>query len=732
MSYNTDRPIKSFIEDSLGRSSFSKQLGKAISEYKGKDSLVNGLYGKWGTGKTSVANMALEELEKESSKNVNKPIILKFNPWNYSDKDNLINLFFSELQSKIKLSGNKEYKKSIGKFLKEYASWIDVTSLSSFVGCAFAPLVKALILMTSHRLLRSNSLSETKMKLAEALAKSNQKIVVVIDDIDRLTNSQIRDIFQLVKQVGDFPNIIYILIMERQIVQNALSEIHNCDGNEYLEKIIQIPFEIPELNKIKVKESFYKKLDYTLEEISPDIIYDQQYFSKIFSNCIEPYLQNLRDINRLFNVFFFRYSLLFKETSLEDMIGITAIEVFEPKLFKWIASNKDAICGGRMHAIITYKKSAEELKNIYKKSFKELGIDPEKALNCVAAMFPMFAKDIGMHLLYSYESFSDMKSQMRIGHYDRFDLYFAMDIEKIPVSRTIINECIYNLDKLALKEIILEINKKGNIAYFLEQLMTLVDKVPYERLNLIATVLINEGNEFLGFTNNIAFPISASNYVIYCIDDIIKRLKTSEERYEVLNNNLQVCSAASLGIITKIIIQIETAYGKVDRKKFNKEDQLISIEQLVKLEKLYVKKVKEIVYKESISNIKELAKVKYLWESIDLDSATEFFKSFLIDNVSKLKFVCKMAENWYGTSGNGWSYTSKYYSNFISNEEIYEMIDKFDKNNLDVFTELEQIKLASFFLNYKKDEMYNITEERAKELVAEWKNSCTPSTEEVD
>ena len=60
------------------------------------------------------------------------------------------------------------------------------------------------------------------------------------------------------------------------------------------------------------------------------------------------------------------------------------------------------------------------------------------------------------------------------------------------------------------------------------------------------------------------------------------------------------------------------------------------------------------------------------------------------------------------------------YSDYISDEKIYELIDGFDKTNINVFTELEQIKLASFFLNYNKSEMYHVSLEKAKELVDEW------------
>ncbi|WP_192932847.1 P-loop NTPase fold protein [Lachnobacterium bovis] len=57
--------------------------------------------------------------------------------------------------------------------------------------------------------------------------------------------------------MGDFPNVIYLLSMDRDVVTRALEEVHDCDGYEYLEKIIQVTFEIPELRKNKLHKVFF-------------------------------------------------------------------------------------------------------------------------------------------------------------------------------------------------------------------------------------------------------------------------------------------------------------------------------------------------------------------------------------------------------------------------------------------------------------------------------------------
>lgn len=86
--FNTDKPINKISEDKLGRSSFAKQLANAIMQFKTKDNYAISLQGKWGCGKTSVLNMAVEEIRQLSEvvDNSEKIVIVQFNPWNFTDK----------------------------------------------------------------------------------------------------------------------------------------------------------------------------------------------------------------------------------------------------------------------------------------------------------------------------------------------------------------------------------------------------------------------------------------------------------------------------------------------------------------------------------------------------------------------------------------------------------------------------------------------------------------------
>lgn len=720
MNYSTDRPIEKEEQDLLGRATFSKRLGETMYEYDFKSGLVIGIFGKWGSGKTSVINMASAEIERLAKNNQNKPIIFRFAPWNFSDKDNLISLFFENLKNKLEIQTNKEFKEDLGKALRDYASAFDALSMVPVIGSGMAAIVKTIMKVKGSSLMEIPDLEKTRKKLEEELIKSGKKIVIIIDDIDRLTNSQIRDIFQLVKQVADFPNIIYVLAMDRAVVSNALGEVHNIDGNEYLEKIIQVPFELPDLRKSKLNNIFLTKINEILDEYSKEFILDEEYWNNVVIDCIYPFINNLRDVNRIGNIFRFKYGALHQETAFEDLLSITVLEVLQPKLYKWIRENKESVCGGYMHGLSISLGLKNDYQKKYREEFESLGIDPEMAMNCLSTLFPVFAKDINKSK-NNIKLQKDAKEKMRLADSERFDLYFMFDLDEIKVSRNTVNDCIYNLDREQLFDQIKNINKSGNIVYFLEEINALKNRIPNSRLELIVSTMLKLQAEFKG-ERGVSFLVeSASGMAYHFIMDILKNFNEEIERYRVIRTTLADIDKDSLGPLATIINSIELSYGRLAADSENKDEQIISLEHLKKLEKLYVERLHDITDTESILEIKGYDIIFYLWDSFDEEGVRNYLEKIFENKINKLKFICSMAGKWNGTNGSGWVVSQDSYKKYIKPEEVYTLIQNIDKKELSKLSEIEQIKLASFVLNYESNKKYEATEQIAKKLVNEWK-----------
>lgn len=717
--YNTDKPIECINNDLLGRSSFSKQLGKALCNYPGTDSLVVGLFGRWGTGKTSVINMALQEISEISNGSEKSPIIIKFSPWNYSSQDNLILQFFKCIESKIALQENDAVKKKIGKALADYADAFDIVSVIPVVGGIIAPIAKTAANSVGKRLSKQKDLDESKKVLEEALLEYDRKIIIVIDDIDRLSNVQIRDIFQLVKQVADLPNMLYVLAMDRDVVTRALNDVQHYDGNDYLEKIIQIPFVIPEISEEKLHYVFFKKLDEVIFS-NKEYNLDKYYWNKIFENCIKPYIKTLRDVNRIINSFQFRFGVLSAELCLEEIVALTVLDVIEPQLFKWISQNKELVCGSVIHSLLVGHAKPEEIRKKYIEEFEKMNISSDKAIKAVATLFPVFAKDINEHT-YGYCAEENKRGQMRIAQSERYDLFFLLDLEQLKVSRKVLLDFINIYSEEEIDKVIDELNDEETMPFFLNELQALLPKVEYKRIKMIINSLFRKRLSLVGEDTSFMFMISSSDRAEFCIEELLKKLQTDEERFEILLE--QICSGNVdlMASVSKMINHIELSYGRLASNKEEIKDQIISLEQLKQLENAYTTEIKK--YAGSIINHKEFYIMFYLWKCFDKENAEKYISKCLKNEDNCLKYICRMSGRWSGTAGVGWKYNAGDDEKYIADQELLEIVNSYDKKIiLNEYTELELIQIASFVLNFKRDEMYHVNVDKAKELIEKWQN----------
>lgn len=700
MTYSSDKPIIKITEDLLGRAPFSLQLAKAITNYNENSGLVIGIYGGWGTGKTSIINMIENEISNFED---DKTIFIRFSPWNYSDKDNLIRLFFESL--KIKL--NIHHKKIIDNAINNYLDALDILTLipgfnHTIVG----------IIINFFKLFRKNNesldLEASKKSLEKHLLDINKKIIVVIDDLDRLTNIQIRETFQLVKQVADFPNLIYILSMDREVVARALTEVQNIDGNDYLEKIVQIPFEIPKIGKDKLQNILNSKIEKIIENNSDIIEININYWSKVYFKCIEPYINTIRDVNRVINTFQFRFPVLKQETCFEDLFAITVLEVLDPKLYKWIRENKSFLLNQ------SYSKDDFEIINKQiNDEFIKLNIDVDRAKKILSVLFPLFEKKINKYF-YDLESNKNIRSRMGIAHPNRFELYFKFNLEEIKISRNIISDCIYKFDYKELYKTINEIAFSGDIIYFLDEISCLIDKIPYDRISLISSTLIELSGYFDGVRTDSLFRTSASNLVISLIFDLLNKLNTKNEIYHILYSSISKLNKYGLGIMSLILRKIEEANNKED--SVDEHYKILELEKLIICKELLIYRIKQIVKTAQLWNIEFLYSVFEVWESIDIAGLRSYtFKLFSQDK-NKLKYVCSVASHWYGTTDNGWKFNEYMYNKYFSKEEIYEIIDQLEEEEFSLFLDLEQIKLACFYANYNTNDMNQYGEEISWEM----------------
>ena len=504
--------------------------------------------------------------------------------------------------------------------------------------------------------------------------------------------------------------------MDRDVVCRALESVHDIDGAEYLEKIVQIPFEIPALLKPRLREIFLTNLENTVKTISDNPKIDQSYWSEVFTNCIEPYIETLRDVNRVINTF--QYKILYEETAFEDMVALTTIEVLDPQLYQWIGRNKDLLCSTYSHSFSALFRNKSDYRTSIYEELKKLAINTDIGIKFLTTLFPVFANDIDERSV-RYTS-SNIRETMRVAQEERFNSYFMFDLGGIPVSRYIINSYINILPLDDLIDTIIGINNNGNIEYFIDELRSLVDTIPEKRLGLLSSVILNVLHKFS--QNSQFYMLSAYTKAEFLVYDIISKINDENERYNLIKSVLENINKEQLGTLASFINRIELSHGRLAGKEEYIEKQLITLQHLIDIELIYVSKINEITQSEAIIDIRDFHMAFYLWECLDKDRARTYLNNILKEDNNILKFICAIASKW--TSDNndsGWDFPLEKYLTYISKDTIYEKIQEFDKRQLDTFTLDNQIKLASFILNYESSDHHNVNEKEAMKLVNDWK-----------
>lgn len=428
-----DVPIKSRTEDKLNRRYFADDLCKAVKNYKREEALTIGVYGKWGSGKTSVLNMVHEALNggyqsntpNERNDNQQKIILMKFDPWLYSSPEQLISCFLKQLSKEVGIhDGMRELRKSIEQYGDMITALCGISALGNFG--KILQFGNRIIAATIKNGKQESTLQSLKESISKEIKKRNVRIIAMIDDIDRLGNDEICGVFRMIKAVADFPKMIYLLAFDYEIIVKALNEVQEGNGEAYLEKIINVPFSLPEHNASRVRESFVERLR-EAAVWSDEGIQKRTDVDDVIE-IVYQYIKTFRDANRFLNVFGFKSAAIGQDTNTTDLIAITCIQVFEPKVFLEIYKRKIYLVGSPvLNESVTAKVNA----------LIKLAENKEACSYLLMFLFPkanaVLANEFsGRYVSTCVEILAS--AERRMASPDYFDRYFTMMLEDDEIS----------------------------------------------------------------------------------------------------------------------------------------------------------------------------------------------------------------------------------------------------------------------------------------------------------
>ncbi len=708
--FKADQPIKSYKEDILGRRPFAQSLGNAILSYKEKDSIVIGLFGAWGSGKTSIINMALERIDLVSKNKTDdeRPIIVRFNPWNYSDQNQLVTQFFRQLSVVLRRPDYASDAKKAGERLETYAKFFEPFALIPTVGpiaSIFSKVFKDIGSVTkSWGDLKSNDLNAIRAELNELLGKQPHKIIVVIDDIDRLNNTEIRQIFQLIKSLGDFQNTIYLLAFDKNVVINALKKVQEGSGIEYLEKVVQIPFEIPLISKQEVEYLLLSQLDEIIKDI-PENKWDQTYWVNIYHSGLKYFFRNIRDVTRYINSLRFSFEMVKGEVNAIDFLAITGIQVFIPEVYYGIRDNKDIFSGvysdyGRSDVTKEQdKKRCDEIINRVNEPPQELLKD------FLERLFPKL-KSIYSNTNYGYDWLDSWRRDCRICSPDIFDIFFRLSLPKGEISQREIETILSlgnNPDSFA--EALLKINEDGRIIRFLERLEDYTrSDIPEENIEPIITVLMDIGDLFPE-GNSGFFGTDTPMRLLRLFYQLSHRFDSHERRFNIFKRAMEKTTRSLYTIVDEVSVQGQQ-HGKYGSKETPEPEEKLTVnsEQLEELEKLACNKIESWADDGRLAKHRHLPSILFMWKDWEKrDKINNFVNNMIKNDDGLIDFITSFLSK---STSNGmadyvgripWRIHLKSVEEFVDLKEVEPRIRKiFSSSDFDQFDDRKKLAIRTF------------------------------------
>ena len=599
-----DSPLSHPDDDELEYAAFAELMARAIINMVPAEGLVMALNGPWGAGKSTVLNFIMHYLNQSEADS--RPIMVQFNPWWFSGREDLTRVLFGQIRAAL---GDTDYADVKAK-LADLANLVSKLTL--------IPGAEALGLV-ADKLQAVTEISALKTAIGKLLLEKQRKILVIVDDIDRLSTTEIEDLFRTIKAVANLPNVIYLLAFDANIVVNALQGHYAQVGSDYIEKIVQVPFVLPNPDKVALRRLLFGRLDRILGG-TPDGLLDPNYWANVYFDGIDHYINTPRDVNRLINVLRVDYPALVGEVNPVDFIAIESIKVFSPKFYEIIRVNADSLCG--VHLGGTSSKEKADEKATYDRWIeREPDMDRAGLRKLARRLFPRVGEAYGGSSS-APDSLSGWTKQMRVCSPEYFPVYFRFSLSPDSVSsaamRSLLEKTSNSEDfTAALIAYSRELRRDGStrLGVTLQRFEAHTPDVPADNIPNVVNSFFNVGDELLKKEDEPRglFGFDNEMYMARIVHQLLTRLP-QDQRFSILRD--AIVGGNALSFIERQVAVLGQEHGKFGGEPRRPEaERTVKEDQLGHLEKIALRKIRDAAANGTLLNVHDLRSILDRWES---------------------------------------------------------------------------------------------------------------------
>lgn len=453
-SITSDRARVSHREDLYGWSdTFVPMLAKVTRKWPPRDGLTFGVYGPWGSGKSTVLNLLESQLQQDAATYPNTYIV-RFNPWFYDSSQALVTSFFASVGSTLKADTGKKWA-AAGDLLKKMGKFLAIASKGlTFAGFGYdttalgqaGEMLKDAAELAESGETPLRKIRDSLIKHLNELGDAGGRIMVLIDDVDRLDGEELLTLLRLLRTVADLPSVTLLVSMDEHRVCDVLNSAAGQGyGRAYLEKIVQAHVHVPMPAEDKLEAQLRTGIVNILTAAGAEIpAFIAEGSVENGTGVLDRIICTPRDLGRYLNGL--RILTLARTTwdlNATDAIHLAALHVFYPEVYERVRRSKAYLTNGRTGGpdLALPPRSLDWLTG--RENGRMNDPDADEAADLIREMFGEYGKRS------SPVPPGPLLDDRRIASASVFHAYFAFDPEPEWIPRIRLRTCIGRLVEAA-------------------------------------------------------------------------------------------------------------------------------------------------------------------------------------------------------------------------------------------------------------------------------------------
>jgi hypothetical protein len=327
---NGDNPITSRAQDRLDRAPFADQVAAAIRSAPAPQGLVLGLTGPQGVGKTSLLNLIIEQLTFPPARTV-----LQFNPWMFSESEQLVGAFFEQIAAQLRVFGQPE--RQLADQLVQYGQTLTPPLYPPVAGVQ--PGRPGSLALKRPKAI--DPITTQRRRIEETMQTHAEPVIVMLDDLDNLAPSELREVLRIVRLTGRFPRLIYLLTFDPKRIGGALAG-DAADGREHLARIVEVSYDVPPVPQYALGRILTEGLQDLILQ-TPTGRLDTARWAEVFHRVLRPLLTTLREVNHYLTALPAVLAKIGDEVALVDVLALEAVRLRLPEVFARLGTIRGAL-----------------------------------------------------------------------------------------------------------------------------------------------------------------------------------------------------------------------------------------------------------------------------------------------------------------------------------------------------------------------------------------------------